>query len=621
MAGGQSCTYVGTEYQAPFSGQSRKFAAKVEYFDIEAIKDLLERLLNNYNIWTFQQDEDWTEDERQELKRDCHTAFTTFRALFCDKVEFESPRAAAAFLQQCYEREDADALGTMVAYCEELLEEKEANESDHIEYLDADSQPELLQQLNPLVSSNSLFEEPTLWPLVKKVTMGIEGHRLLRYITLVDLPGLDDTNQVRVNASLDIMRSCDSIWVVTKIDRAITDTQVDSLLMRYGKSFKMAIVCTAIDANLDDDLAAHLQAEGQSIGNHDELLLREKQLRKLTRSLPKKIETRRAKLEGRNPPRKGKKKQRVLTQKARDKLDAQIATFQAQLNDIEAELPVVAQARFEILVDARNHNTTRRLKEEKSDHLKSGEELKVFCVSNVHYMALKGARVINGPRLNADMTGIPAMRAFVLESAAPGLVKAVEDFINYKFTVFMKDVAMWAKSYSVEGSTELLRAVEAPREKIDTLLQGFHETMMTISDATVVKALDETRPDQLQIAIRELEKKRQWHWSTTRAFVRRNGTHKTSVAPKQCWNEQFMEGTIDLVKEIWDRLQEKRDHAANELMDELIGLVRGVWEMVKGHPAHMILPMDRVNEIFEAHLEGVKQACTTQQEDLNHELR
>ena len=54
MAGGQSCTYVGTEYESPFPGQAKKLAAKVEYYGLEEIEEVLARLLRDYNAWNFQ---------------------------------------------------------------------------------------------------------------------------------------------------------------------------------------------------------------------------------------------------------------------------------------------------------------------------------------------------------------------------------------------------------------------------------------------------------------------------------------------------------------------------------------------------------------------------------------
>ena len=619
MAGGQSCTYVGTEYESPFPGQTKKFAAKVEYFDIKAIEELLKRLLTDYNIWEFDRPEDCDDEEMQQLKRRSTTAFSTFRSLFCNQDEFESPRAGREYLESCYNDEFSDALGAFVVWCKELLEEKEADEADHTEYLDADSQQELLDQLDPLVSSNSRLEQPTLWPLVKNVKIGIEGPRILDYIILVDLPGIDDTNQVRVRASYQMMQSCDSIWVIAKIDRAITDSAVDSLLMKYGRSKKMIVVCTGIDDNIDPALAAFLESEGQSVGNHGELLMREKQLRKVVKNVPKKIETRRAKLEGRNKSR-AKKKPKPLTEKVREKLIGQIAALEAQLKDAEQELPAVAHERFELLVDARNSNTIRRLEDEKSDHLPLGEGLKVFCVSNVHYSALKGARVINGPRLSAEMTGIPPLRTFVLECAAPNIERSVEDYITHKFTVFMKGLKMWTSSYSVEGGHDLLAVVQAAQNKIGSGLFAYHDNLDSSNQEINVKVLEESREEIVVTATTALEKRRKWHWSTTRSFIRNDGNHATTIVPEQCWNDHFLEGVKNVMREQWDCFSKKQEELGGTLMTDLIDLVQGVWDAVNAHPAHMVLPMDQVDELFRAELNGIKQACREHQHESKKEL-
>ena len=376
------------------------------------------------------------------------------------------------------------------------------------------------------------------------------------------------------------MRSCDAIWVVAKIDRAITETSVDSLLMRFGKSYKMVMICTGTDDNIDAGLALHLENEGQSVGNHDELLIRERELRKLVKRLPKKMETRQAKLEGRNKTKekkKKKKKAKPLTDNAKAKLRAQITQFEADLKVAEAALPMTAQERFELLVDARNANTIRRLKEEKSDHLSPGKELDVFCVSNLHYAALKGARVINGPRLSAEMTGVPALRSYVLDCTAPDLLQAMDDYINHKFTIFMKGLAMWAKSYSVEGSEQLLDAIKKPQGEAQNVVDGFVDRLMAAAEELVIKPIEVGQAELVAAAGDIVEKKlRGWYWSTIRAFIRRDGNHRTSVVPQQSWNEQFLEAANKLTRESWENFAEREKELAKELKEGLLMLVRKV---------------------------------------------
>lgn len=39
------------------------------------------------------------------------------------------------------------------------------------------------------------------------------------------------------------------------------------------------------------------------------------------------------------------------------------------------------------------------------------------------------------------------------------------------------------------------------------------------------------------------------------------------------------------------------------------------------HPAHLVLPMERLEDTFEAQLRGIEQACSEQQSALRKELR
>ncbi|KAF2767503.1 hypothetical protein EJ03DRAFT_376077 [Teratosphaeria nubilosa] len=548
MTADQSCTYVGTEYESPFPNQTKAFAAQIEYFNIDRIGDMLSRLLKDYNTFNFQLPEDCDQDEKQELNRLAKTASSTFRSLFCDTPEFESPRAAQEHLETSFREDEENGLEAL-----ELM----VGWGDHIEYLEADTQDELLEQLNSLVSSTSRYEEPALWPLVRKVRVGLEGPRNLKYITLVDLPGLDDINKIRADTSIEIMRDCDTIWIVTKIDRAITDTIVDSLVMRFGKSYKMVIICTGIDDNIDKGLAEHRVGEGHSIGDHNTLLAREQELSKLVRDLPRKIKTRKDKLEGHNAAKK--KAKRPLTEAAKEKLRGYILQLEGTLEVTEQELQAVKQQRWELLVDARNANVIRRLKEEKTDQLTSGTTLEVFCVSNLHYLALKGAKTITGPRLNAEATGVPALRVYILQSAAPAHLAALENFISHRFTTFMKGLAMWARSYSVKGAAQLLKAVKKPQGMVQDIIDNYVKSLTTASRALVIDPLIAAQQDLVKSAFKVLDEKRKWQWSTMRAFIRRDGNHRTSVVPRQCWNEQFLDAANKLNRENLRRFAQEED--------------------------------------------------------------
>ncbi|GAB1732998.1 hypothetical protein NU195Hw_Modified_455t1 [Hortaea werneckii] len=622
MAGGQSCTCVGCEYEQPFPEQTKKLAAKIEYFGIASIRELLSRLIKDYNHWNFEREEDLNEEERQELSRLSKTAFTTFRSLFCNKEEFETIEAGREYLEAAYQGKDQTALDEFFEWCKELLEEKEGEERDRTECFDADTQQGLLDQLNPLVFSNSQFKEPTLWPLVKKVRIGIEGPRILQYITLVDLPGLDDTNRVRVDASYEIMDKCDAIWVVAKIDRAITETGVDSLLMRYGKAFKIVMICTGTDDNIDAGLASYLEGEGQDMGNHEQLLRQEIRLRKeFEKVLPKQIAAKQKVLtKDKKDQRKGKKQ--TMTAYRRQKIRDEIKAIVKEKDAAKAALPGVEQARFELLVNARNEYTIRRLQEEKSEHLPEGTTLPVFCVSNAHYSSLKGARAIKGPRLDAAMTGIPALRAYVLDISAPELSRTYDAYVNHRLTVFMKGLALWAKSYNVEGGEQLLAAVKKPQGQVSGLIDQYVDQVVAFNEKVIVSGLRDAQKELVVAASRVVNDKIQpWHASTVRAFIRRDGNHRTSVAPQQSWNDQFLEKASKLAEQGWELFSDKEKELAISLDKSLLSLLERMECDIGNHPAAVVLPMDRIKEVFEAQMDGIREACRDHDSEFKKELR
>lgn len=380
---------------------------------------------------------------------------------------------------------------------------------------------------------------------------------------------------------MDMMSTCDSIWVVTKIDRAITDTSVDSLLYRYGKEYNMAVICTGIDDNIDPALATYLRSEGQSVGEHDDLLQRERYLHKLVALLPRKIEARVAKLAPRGREQNNKR-QRSLSHETREKLQSQLLAYETELEKARAELAEVAHARFELLVDARNSNAIRRLQEEKSSHLPFGTTLDVFCVSNVHYAALKGARVISGPRLKVQSTGIPALREYVLRRAAPFQLQAVEDFTKHKCMGLLQGLSMFAKTYSVKHGDELLKVIKASNQLLSRPTETYVAKILDANNTFNAKPLLDAREELATAAISELEKKRSWHWSTTRAFIRKDGNHITNLAPRQSWNEQFQAEATRLLSEKWDGfLTEQKDLSAG-LQKDLLGLIHSIRHQLEG---------------------------------------
>ncbi|XP_051728052.1 nuclear GTPase SLIP-GC-like isoform X12 [Ctenopharyngodon idella] len=103
------------------------------------------------------------------------------------------------------------------------------------------------------------------WPLVKSVTIKIPDCReLLEHIVLVDLPGSGDCNKIRDDLWKSKLRECSSVWIISAIDRASTDSGPWGILKHCteelgpgGECKSINFICTKTD---DIDAGAYVRS-------------------------------------------------------------------------------------------------------------------------------------------------------------------------------------------------------------------------------------------------------------------------------------------------------------------------------------------------------------------------
>ncbi|XP_051949150.1 nuclear GTPase SLIP-GC-like [Xyrauchen texanus] len=93
------------------------------------------------------------------------------------------------------------------------------------------------------------------WPLVKSVTFKIPNcDELLEHIVLVDIPGTGDCNKLRDAMWKSKLRECSNVWIVSAINRAITDKEPWGILKHCvedlgpgGECKSIHLICTKTD--------------------------------------------------------------------------------------------------------------------------------------------------------------------------------------------------------------------------------------------------------------------------------------------------------------------------------------------------------------------------------------
>ena len=446
----------------------------------------------------------------------------------------------------------AEKIKVFVELAGSFLEPKVRNDGKYIDYFETESQEELRETIDPLLMESTTYDESTLWPLVKQVSIGVRCSKVLDKHTIADLPGISDTNQVRVKATYEHIDRCNEIWVVGRTSRILTDPLVDSLLQRYGMAHegRVAVVATKSDENASGrELVKYLRMKGYDVDGYDEL---SGKMNNITNEV------------------KREKKVKQKNANAKLQLHRRIKKKLKAYDHLERQ-------RHQLVVATRSRYIKETLQGDKRQHLPNGASLNVFCASNFHYAARKNACDIPKPLLEVTMTGIPEIRKFALTLAAPKLLQAVEDFTKHEFSIFFQGLDMWASREVVDGRARLLGIVQVPGAVIKDIIIQFGVLVMRAVDAKLMHPLHHQQQSFVSRALAYLERLKTWPHPTLGAFIRRYGNHETAKMPKQSWNRNFMQGSNEVIATVWpDFIQELRSY--QQFVEQ--GIVKGMRNIV-----------------------------------------
>jgi hypothetical protein len=249
-----------------------------------------------------------------------------------------------------------------------------------------------------------------------------------------------DINRVRAGTGKNYLLSSDYLWIVAPIGRSATDTGVDSLLYEYGNRFegRVAIVCTKIDDPMSFvSFALEYQMDARPV----------KQIQLLSKRAKEQFSEAKASL---------RRAMAVATRRQRSR----------EVERCRIRYHTLLHRRLEMMVQVRNQKVTNLIYTEEADRLKKGDIDLVYCVSNKHYMWLKGYREAgqeHAPQLTALMTGIPSLRKYGLTIPAQEIWSTYMAHVKHTSNAFVKALRIWATRTTKDnsGGLSILRAKSA----------------------------------------------------------------------------------------------------------------------------------------------------------------
>lgn len=601
---GKGCTQVPTTYTSRFTGQTKPFAAKLDLFTQAENRGPIDTMLQNYNLYHFAEEEEWSPDDEAGIDSAASTAFEAFRTLFCTKTEFLSPEAGHHFLSQASQQPRSATTDLLTSWCGQLLDEHCPEVQGASGFEEVDTQQDLLDYLAKFTLSRPTYKQPSMWPLVKMIRQGLDVD-LLRYVDLVDWPGSDDINQLRAKASADRIADCDEIWIVGDAARIIDHPSVKSNLLRYGKTIRCLVICTCIDLKLDQTLADDVEAADFDTGTYRAFREEQRRLERVIDLNTAKISKLADALRADNNIGPSSKRQKLAEDK-KAACETRKEQLEAELDSAQQDIIAVNQNCFESLIAARKVYVLGELE----NRLKSGklttEMPEVHFAANTHYSACKGGAKIAGPRLSPVDTGIPALRSHIQSAAAPGILSNFQDRVDSDMQAFLYGIIMILTPAKLRNYKDVLSMVKEKQQRISPFRESYMQMVKDSVDENLTTPLRDRQQQFADAASKILEGKKALPYKSIGAFVRKDGCHTIKKTDYQSWNDQFMERAANLIEKSWNSLIIDEQEALQSITKMLIEECNDISVMMKQNPAMMVLSTDALDKYLQGQVEGIR---------------
>jgi hypothetical protein len=378
-------------------------------------------------------------NDKQQLQKKSMLATATFEASFGERLR-EMPEI---LLTVPFER----AIAKMVEWSSQLLPRAEQRSFSRIEECCSWSR-ELVSETESASSSGNVRRS---WPFIQKVRVYLKAYILSKGLIIADLPGLRDLNSARQAITERYVRECHQIFVVAKIDRAITDESIKQIfeLARRVDLSKVDIVCTRSEEIQPREALHDWPAQRVSIEElQTSITTAEKEMESLKEEIDDLEEddghlTREDERQLLDLQRDYRKTERI-----KENYDLELKRF---------------------IVKLRNDKVSRDLRQQYRNH-PIATSLSIFCVSNSTYWDNRGKPSdVALPYL--EFSGIIDLRRYCIGVVAQSRLEATRKFIKDEIPALLGSIELWidagSGNASAESKQKVLDAVASMQTELD----------------------------------------------------------------------------------------------------------------------------------------------------------
>ncbi|KAL8773729.1 MAG: hypothetical protein Q9209_001497 [Squamulea sp. 1 TL-2023] len=493
---GSAVTSFVTEYHRRSSQHAAPFTIEVEYCNQAEIDDQLHELLVSYReLYQPGLGSELENNEHlyREIEKKSGVAASTLQSIFPDQ-----PEVAPAHLKDEGEGAFDRILNDLKRLASRIKWPSDAANGRWT--ATASSATECHDKV-------AFFMQQGLWPLTNVVRIYLSAQVLKTGVVLADLPGYRDINLARVRKAEQYLLRCHEVFIVANINRVISDESVAKFvsdqMKASGRRRSVTIVCTHAD---DIDIPAA-----------------EKKYKSVASS------------------KAGKKFMRASKNAWGPKGSAAAAQ--------------VADTKYKYLfVSARNADVKRALQRR---YMSSGIglDVNVFCIGNRDYEGA-GYRSQEARQKAIQGSCIPDLRRSCHSIVAQAQYQASVHFLEVELPSLIQSLDVWLSVFDQKASLtvdpQFIRDLQSDLEqKIDDFTEELEDAVLT----HVLDSMRQYDGASNEHALNMSEEWTGWHWTSYKAFCRKNGDHCTEAVGRRSWNAELLGGMTPSMTTHWLALQ------------------------------------------------------------------
>ncbi|KAL0055055.1 hypothetical protein WJX82_006331 [Trebouxia sp. C0006] len=449
------------------------------------------------------------------------------------------------------------------------------------------------KRIGEYVDSHNKKDEIQAWPLVKVCKLKHNWQVLSTGAVVVDLPGVRDANAARGAVAEKYMKSCNAVWIVADITRAVDNRTAKDLLgenfrrqmLMDGQYGSITFICTKTDVlQVSETVRAFSQgggsgrarmceAAGVPIERYEQAQQRvdEKQdelnkVERIVKSCKKKAKPLAELNEKTAFVRTLKKEEREARAQA-DKLKWQLAKVQLVVSDVcgrarnsyskgvlkkdfKDGLLEMEETAADVELDAGGDaaGPSNQQQQQRRRPSKVGDqELPVFCVSAKDCQRLEGRTSKDGPPsafTKLEHTELPQLRAHVHHVTEQGRLHAARSLQDACHAAFKTELAkLQAAAKELLGSWKFVLEHDCTQGSISPRLFSGAEAAENKAESTQAKWGAHKRDGG-------------YYWATYKATVRpaRNGVYKSNACGEINFNADLARPILDGISMQWETL-------------------------------------------------------------------